>query len=67
MAANYEVAKDGFEFGGRRFSAGDPISLDAMERAGRGKTDSFLRLGLIRERPGYRPPPRGRTKGDMNG
>lgn len=51
MSAGYEVVREGWVFDGHRFSAGDPISLDVMERAGRGKTSSFLRLGIIRERP----------------
>ena len=51
MSDDYEVVKEGWLFDGHRFHAGDPISLDVMERAGRGKTGSFLRLGIIRERP----------------
>ena len=51
MSANYEVVREGWVFDGHRFSAGDPISLDTIESRGRGKTRSFLRLGIIRERP----------------
>jgi len=51
MSANYEVVREGWVFDGHRFSAGDPISLDTIEKHGRGKTGSFLRLGIIRERP----------------
>lgn len=64
MAANYVVAKDGWLFGGHRFAKGDPVSLDALERAGVGKTESFLRLGIIEERKGYRHDPKHRKVRD---
>ena len=51
MSADYVVVREGWVFDGHRFSAGDPISLDAIEKHGRGKTNAFLRLGIIGERP----------------
>lgn len=51
-------------FAGHRFSAGDPISLDVIERRAVGKTESLLRLGIIRERKGYRHDPKHRVVRD---